>query len=168
MEKDQEKNLKKVREFDKELRKLYDYDFLMARYLGWFLCVMGAMCTMCTMPEVGSDKLDATSLVPFVIDSMAITVYFRPYLSVNESGSFVPIYEKLRYMPVTRRDIALVRMKYLNEFCVRMLLLHLVAGQFAMLFETKWHLLSIVYPFLLSALLWLGGMVTICASRKRI
>lgn len=161
------RELEKVRAFDKEMKKMYHFDFFMAKFVGWGMLGMGAVCMMpvCMTPVVFEDKLDIMAVFLLVLYSWAVMMYLRPYMAVNEPGGAVSIYEKLHYMPVKSREIMAVRMEYLNRFCARMLIVNLAVGQLAMLFEQHWHLRSLVYPLFLGVLIWIEGLLYILPLR---
>lgn len=63
----------------------------------------------------------------FSLNSMAVWIYMLQKIKVTEDGKMHSIYEKLKYLPVSKKEIQWVRIEYLIEFLKIPLIVAVVA-----------------------------------------
>ena len=146
--------MEKVRAFDSELWKLYEYEIQMNRLVCYFFGFFAAVIMIfATTMEFGM-----LSGLPVVMYMMAVTFYLRPFVTVSERRSeFISIYEKLRYAPVSKREIVAVRLEYLRRYCIPMSIVNLLMGLLGMLIEKQWKPFVILYTLGVSGVVVLTG-----------
>lgn len=108
------------------------------------------------------EKSDPYSFVwSFVLMSWAMHFHINPYLRFTEEGREVKIYEKLKWMPVSRKDIFKVRREYLVKFCLKAGIAALVLQQIGAGLQKSFGISNILAPTALAVLLFLLGTVDI-------
>jgi len=148
--------MEQVKTFDMQLKKV-DYDkFVMSKLL--YLLMSGCAALLMIIPIEKTDDMDVVHIVPLLLYGMAAYYYLMPYMVITEKGRMYTIYEKLRYVPVSKKEIRTVRMGYLRKFCIVVCVINLIAGQLGMLTVEGWRISSVIYPALVAILVWLMGL----------
>lgn len=146
-----------VKAFDREWKKNNSWAFLMNR----MCCILFSVCGAGLM-FIPVEKNDLDSLVwSLILMSWAVHFHITPYLKYAEEGREVSIYEKLKWMPVSRKDIFKVRREYLGKFCLRVGIAALILQQIGAALSKSWGLFNLLAPAALAVLLFLVGIFDI-------
>jgi len=110
------KQRESLREFDKEL---FTYPGQIARFLACIFSFLSLILLAIPVQEILEDgKYILTSIIMFVI----WTSYFILLPYINMTDAFTPhqkrnkTYDKLKYLPVSKKQYRIVRMEYLFRF----------------------------------------------------
>ncbi|MCM1256860.1 MAG: hypothetical protein NC307_03305 [Roseburia sp.] len=152
-----------VKAFDREWKKQNSWDFLMSRVckILFSLCGAGLM-------FIPVEKNDWHSFVwSLILLVWAMHFQIRPYMRYTEEGSEVSIYEKLKWMPVSRKDIFKVRREYLAKFCLKVGAVTLALQQIGACLSHSWEIFNLLAPVALAILLFLLGIFDIDRNLRR-
>ncbi len=106
--------------------------------------------------EVAADIKEMCGFI-FTFIAFGVISYLQPYIRFNEGGKMISIYQKLKYIPVSKREIRLYCLQKLLIFCIRMfLVLFVLQIFFAIVFfkEIVWG--NIWYPVVFGGLIPFG------------
>lgn len=153
--------MEEVRKFDEELKKLYSYEILMGKVV-WIFCVI-MVCLMMLLPiQEGMQELCAVSQILLLI---GVNMYMQPFMVVYENRKAVSIYQKLKWLPVEKREMKAVRRSYLNAFVGKVLIACLILQQAGALLNGSWYIGNVLYPTGVCAFAWLMGMAYIYGTK---
>ncbi|MBD5465605.1 MAG: hypothetical protein HDR22_07280 [Lachnospiraceae bacterium] len=141
----QEKSeIEQIKSFDRMRKKLDDYQFLMYS-IGKFLFLFWG-CALMMLPV--SDGDFTIFGVSIWLLSMSAIFHLSPYQVVKEKEKTIGIYEKCKWLPVSRKDIRKVRREYLFHFSVKMGIVVLLCQLFGAALAGKVGFLNVAYPVL--------------------
>lgn len=152
-----------VKTFDREWKKHNSWNFLMYRVCCILFSGLGA-----SLMFIPVEKND---LYPFVwsliLLSWGLHFHLMPYLRYTEEGREVSIYEKLKWMPVSRKDIYKVRREYLAKYCLKAGAAVLILQQIGAGLSKSFGIFNLLAPTALAVLLFLIGTVDVKRSFGR-
>lgn len=147
--------MERVKKFDEEIRKMYENEFLNAEILGIFFAIFGNI--LIIIPLEYNDENGIVFLCTIMLLCYSIIYYMRPYLVVEENT----IYEKLKWMPITRKEIQTTRMIYLNRRCTILFLIGMVLHQIVPLCSGTFGIRSIMEVVVVYLGVWVSGVLEI-------
>lgn len=152
-----------VKAFDREWKRHNSWDFLMSRVCCILFSVFGSGIMLI--------PIEKDERYPFIWSLLlliwAVDFYIRPYLRYTEDGRAVGIYEKLKWMPVSRKDILKVRREYLAKFCLKVGAVILVLQQIGACLSRSWWIFNLLAPIAMTVFLFLVGMVDISRNLRK-
>ena len=146
---------KKIDAFDVALRAQYKYDFMIGKFL-WIL-LMGICMLMMLIPFEANWE-ESLVLVTLLPAELGVFLYLRSYLIVTDGGKQVSIYQKLKWVPVSRKEIRFSRVKYLNAFCLKFFVASMLMQQLTSFVGGSFGIASLLYPIIFWLLIWLIGI----------
>ena len=149
--------MEKVRKMDTELIRLSGGMEDLSRILYAF---MGAVAVITTGLAGGSQTQQLYIWAPLIYTNLAM-LYLMRYMTVREKKGQVSVYEKFRYAPVTKQDIAVVRVAYWTKFTVPRAIAGLVLTPLMALAFGNLNLISMLYPLAIGVFAWLIGVAHI-------
>ena len=144
--------MEQVKSFDRQLKQMYNDMFIVFKFLYILMSGIGAILMIIPIEKAGD------CIFSLFLYSMAVYFYLLPYMLITENGQRYTIYEKLRYMPVSEKEIRAVRRGYLRQYGIPMTVINFIAGQLGMLTVEGWKMTSVTAPALTSVLMWLMGL----------
>lgn len=151
----------KIKAFDEEIAKMYDYEGMMSKILYVMFAFFASVCMIFPFGGAKEDRIMAW--MAFCLANMSVFQYLQPFMVVGKTS----IYEKLKWLPVSKKEIREVRMGYLNKYCLKLFVIGVGLQQAASLLNHSFGLKSLLYPMILYLLVWLGGAVQIRLGFKR-
>lgn len=152
-----------VKAFDREWKRHNSWSFLMNRTCNILFFVLGAGLML-----IPVERNDLDCFVwAFILLSWAMHFHITPYLRYTEEGREVNIYEKLKWMPVSKKNIFKVRREYLGSFCLRAGIAALILQQIGAALSKSWGIFNLLAPVALAVLLFLMGMVDMKRNLRR-
>lgn len=152
-----------VKAFDREWKRHNSWDFLMSRVCCILFSVFGSGIMLI--------PIEKDERYPFVWSLFlllwAVYLHIRPYLRYIEDGIEVSIYEKLKWMPISRTDILKVRREYLAKYCLKVGAAILILQQIGAVLFKSWGILNLLAPIALTVLIFLVGTVNINRNLRR-
>lgn len=158
-------NMDKIKKFDEQMTRDDEYKFMMGKVMTGVLAVMAVLFNLFPYKGFGDTDLELIMFVMFILENTAVYSYIRPYISINEKNKMISIYEKLKWMPVSKREIQAVRMEYLNELCIKIGIANIILHQAGGLIGGNWGLHNIVFPVVFSIVIWLTGVLYVYAVK---
>lgn len=150
-----------VRKFDEGLKKLYSYEILMGKVV-WIFCVI-IVCLMMLLPI--QEGMHEICVVLQILLLIGVNMYMQPFVVVYENRKAVSIYQKLKWLPVEKREIQAVRRSYLNAFVGKVLIACLILQQAGAWLNGGWYIGNVLYPAGICAFAWLMGMAYIYGTK---
>lgn len=144
-----------VKKFDEELKKLYSYEMLMGKVVRILTSILGCGLMILPIQEAGMHEI--FYIAPMLI-AMGINIYMQPFMVVYENRKAVSIYQKLKWLPVEKREIQAVRRSYLNAFVGKILIACLVLQHLGAWISGSWCIGNVLYPVGVCAFAWLVGL----------
>ena len=86
-----------------------------------------------------------------------IVIQMQQYVQIKENGKIVSIYEKLEYIPISKKDIFMARLQYLGKEWRRCMLLALIAQLIGAGFNHKVSIWNFIYIGAYGVILFLIG-----------
>lgn len=146
-----------VKAFDREWKKHNSWKFLMYRVCCILFSVFGAGIML--VPVERDDW--SMAVWSFILLIWAVHFHIAPYLKVMEEGKEVNIYEKLKWMPVSKREVFAVRREYLAVFCLKAGAVMVVLQQIGACLSHNWGILNLLFPITETFFLFLLGIFDI-------
>lgn len=146
----------KIRAFDEELTKIYDYENMMTMLMSVMFIFFTGICMLFPAEAMGKE-FKIVAFMAFGMGNMSVFQHLYPYMVVGKKS----IYERLKWMPVSRREIREVRMGYLNQYCFKIFVIGFSLQQVAALLHRSFGVKSLLYPIVIYLLVWLGGVIQI-------
>lgn len=141
----QEKSeIEQIKSFDRMRKKLDDYQFLLYS-IGKFLFLFCGCVLMIVPVSEGDLKFYGLSIC---LLSISAIFHLSPYQVVKEKEKTIGIYEKCKWLPVSRKDIRKVRREYLFHFSVKMGIVVLLCQLFGAALAGKVGFWNVAYPVL--------------------
>ena len=147
--------MEKVKKFDTELRKQYSYQFLMSKVVYGIFFVVGSI--MMCIPFTDSKEMELL-IIPVMLFSWGVILYLSPYMIIHENGISCSVYEKLKWMPILKKEIRRIRIGYLNQICIKIGILSFLLQQIGALLEKNWKFSNLFYPVGTILVVWLLGV----------
>lgn len=145
-----------IREFDQKLQKCTSKGTEpVARFV---IILFEVLITLVMLIPYEKGDIRMHAVCSLILAPWPVQMYLQPYLYVKEDGKLWGIYEKLRYLPIEKRELCRVRTEYLLRFLripflcgiLAQLLGCLLAGQEITLGNILCPLLATgVYPLLI-------------------
>lgn len=148
--------MKKIETFDAELREQYKYEFLMSKVLWFILGGIGTFFMLIPVQEIWEDSL---LLIGFVLPMAGTSFWLRPYMVIAEKGKIVSVFQKLKWSPISKKEICMARIKYISEFCLKGLVAALILQQIGSALSGTFGIVSLLYPVIVWALIWLSQVI---------
>ncbi|MBQ9136739.1 MAG: hypothetical protein IJX66_11690 [Lachnospiraceae bacterium] len=150
--------MKKIETFDAELREQYKYEFLMSKVL-WF--ILGGMGTFFMLIPVQAIWEENLLLIGVVLPMAGTSFWFRPYMMITEKGKIVSVFQKLKWSPISKKEICMARIKYVSEFCLKVLVIAMLFQQIGSALSGTFGIASLLYPVIVWGLIWLSQVIYI-------
>jgi len=150
--------MKKIEKFDAELREQYKYEFLMSKVL-WF--ILGGIGTFFMLIPVQAIWEESLLLIGVVLPMAGTSFWFRPYMMITEKGKIVSVFQKLKWSPISKKEICMARIKYVSEFCLKVLVIAMLFQQIGSALSGTFGIASLLYPVIVWGLIWLSQMIYI-------
>lgn len=135
--------MEKVKKFDAELKEMYRYEFLINKILWVAFTVIGEILMMLPAEPF---RISILLAAPSWMFLLGVHFYLRPYMFVTESGKAVSIYQKLAWMPVSKKEIWSVRKEYLNKYCRKVLVIAIILHLVGALVNHSVSIFDLLYP----------------------
>lgn len=136
--------IEQIKSFDRMRKKLEDYHFLMYS-IGKFIFLFCG----CALMLVPVSDVDPTIFgISIYLLGMSAIFHLSPYEVVKEKEKNTSIYEKCKWLPVSRKDIRKVRREYLFHFSVKMGIVALLCQLFGAALSGKVGFWNVAYPVL--------------------
>ena len=152
--------MERVREFDQEMRKIYENEYMGGEMVAIMCAVLGSL--LVPFPFGG---LKDDSGIPFYFTILlyiySVAFYMKPYLVVEGK----PIVQILKWMPVTKKEIYAVRMEYLNRRCAILFAIGLILHQIVPLCQHTFGIKSILEVVFVYFIVWLFGVAQIYLAK---
>lgn len=103
-----------IREFDKKLQQCTAKG--MEPVAKFFIILFEVLITLIMLIPYERGDIKVHAICGLTLVPWPIQMYLAPYLHVTENGKVRSIYEKIRYLPVERKELWRVRMEYLLRF----------------------------------------------------
>ena len=112
----------KVKKFDEAYRDIFRDAFLYGKVSAGILCSIGAAFMIIPGEVLKYDPIGMAGCLftGCLLSALGVQQYLLSYLSVRQDGKMMPLFEILKYMPVTKAQLRKVRLGYLNRFCLRL------------------------------------------------
>lgn len=149
--------MERVKAFDREWKKHNSWNFLMRRVCCILFSVLG---TGIMLIPVEKNDWDA-SMYSLILLTWAVHFHIIPYMKCTEEGKEVGVYEKLKWMPVLKKEFLAVRREYLANFCLKAGAAVLILQQIGACLERNWGILNLLVPIAQTVWLFLLGMFDI-------
>lgn len=107
--------MEQIKSFDQMRKRVEDYYFLMYSVMEYIFLFIG--CAFALLP-VSYGDMTFYSCGVFIL-SMASVLHLAPFQVVREKGKAYGIYEKCKWLPVSRKVIRKVRREYLFQFSMK-------------------------------------------------
>lgn len=146
---------KKIEAFDTALREQYKYEFLISKFLWILLMGIGMLMLLIPFKAIWEESI---LYIVFLLVEMGTFWYIRSYLIVTDGGKQVSIYQKLKWTPVSRKEIRLSRVKYLSTFCLKFFVASMLMQQMTSFVGGSFGIGSLLYPIIFWLLIWLIGI----------
>ncbi len=146
----EELEMEQVKSFDRMRKKLDDYYFLMNCVIKNIYLFIG--CAFALLP-VSEGDMTFYGCGIFLL-SMAAVLHLAPYQVVREKGKPASIYEKCKWLPVSRKVIRKVRREYLFQFSVKIGIAVFLCQMFGAALSGKAGFGNVAFPVLVWLLVW--------------
>lgn len=158
--------IEQIKKFDVKLKKLDDYNVLMMNLAKYLFLFFG--CVFMVMPASDKDFGLAFAAPALYFLDMAMIFHLSPYLQIKDKGKQIPIYEKLKWMPVSKKDVIKVRQSYLLQFCIKVGIIIFFGQQLGALLSGCFNLMNICYPIVMWLLLVGSGSLYIYGGFRKL
>lgn len=145
----EELEMEQVKSFDRMRKKLDDYYFLMYKVIKNILLFIG--CAFMLLP-VSDGDMTFYSCGIYIL-SMAAVVHLAPYQVVREKEKVSSIYEKCKWLPVSRKAVRKVRREYLFQFSIKVGIAAFLCQLFGAALSGKIGIWNVAFPVLVWLLL---------------
>lgn len=148
--------MEKVRVFDLEMQEIYRKEFMDSEMVSIMFAVFGELVAL--IPFYGTeDHSGIPCLSVVLLLSYSVIFYLRPYLVVEGES----IYQKLKFMPVTKQEIRATRIQLLNHRCKILFVIGLVLHQILPLCNGTFGIRSVLEIIIVYLAVWLAGIMQI-------
>lgn len=138
-----------IREFDRKLQQCTSKG--MEPVTKFCIILFEVFVTLIMLIPYEKGDVQVYVLCGLVLAPWPVQMHLAPYLHVTENGKTCSIYEKLRYLPVDRKELWRVRMEYLLRFLRIPFLCGMLAQLLGCLLAGQGITIgNIVYPFLVT------------------
>ena len=112
----------KVKKFDEAYRGVFRDAFLYGKVSAGILCSIGAAFMIIPGEVLKYDPIGMAGCLfaGCLLSALGVQQYLLSDLSVRQDEKMMPLFEILKYMPVTKAQLRKVRLGYLNRFCLRL------------------------------------------------
>lgn len=147
-------SLKWMEEFDKKIIEQEEFNIVLGKFLRYiieFICFLLATIPIQELYQEGFFHRSVMFSGMFLF--LCPYFYLQPYIQIREQGKVVSIYKKLKYMPISSKDIFLSRWKYLMRYARKMgsvLLVCQLIGAFVSYKEIS--IWNIIYPIFVTGI----------------
>lgn len=147
----------RIKEFD-ELYKEVDKDWMVVNTL--MNCIFMPLLFMVFMLPidefVGDNKI--TLLTSVMVLCVLCSTKLTRYVQIKDNGKVSNIYEKLKYIPISQKDIFMVRLNYLWKECKKCLIVMFVAQMFGAIVYQHISIWNFVYVMVGGLIFFLCGL----------
>ncbi len=150
----------RIREFD-ELYKDVDKDWMVANTV--MNCIFVPLIFMLFMLPVdafeGDDRsvLIMSAILPCILCSFKIT----GYVQIKDNGKLSNIYEKLKYIPISKKEIFMVRLNYLWKEWRKCLVIIFIAQMLGAIIAQHISIWNFVYIAATGLIFFLNGLLLV-------
>ena len=145
--------MEQIKSFDRMRKRLEDYYFLMYGVVKYIFLFIG--CTFMLLP-VSDGDMTFYSYGVFIL-SMAAVVHLAPYQVVREKERTASIYEKCKWLPVSRKVMKKVRRKYLFQFSMKVGITVFLCQFLGAVLSGKLGFWNVAFSVLVWLLIWGTG-----------
>lgn len=149
--------MEKVKALDQELQRIYKDEMWGSQFVSILLIAIIMILMICPFEEAAPGVL----IPQLGISCMSVYYYLRPYMVVEG----VSVFQKLKWMPVTRKEICAVRMEYLNRRCRILFIIGMLLHQIGALGFHTFGWKSIVEVMAFYFVIWLFGVCQIYLAK---
>lgn len=149
--------MEQVKKFDEIYKKQESYNFLMFKIVKYLGIILGIFLMMIPISEGGV----VIAFYSFACIGMGVTFYLRSYMVVFEDGKAVSIYKKLKWLPVSKKDIMKVRAGYLKDIMVKISAIVLAEQIIGLLLSETFTIFNMLYVIGVLAAVALVGVICI-------
>ena len=152
--------MEKVRAFDRLLKQQDYYHFLFGRLFSVFLAGCAVLLTIVNAADgyCGRDW-NALRGIWMLLGGVGACVWLGGYMVVADDGDRVSIYDRLRYAPVSNREILAVRCGYLNRFCGYFAAVNVFVSLLTALAKRQWTVRYLLFPLAVGCAAWVVGFL---------
>lgn len=145
--------MEQVKNFDKMLEKIENYDFVMSKFVMYLCLSLGCFWMIVPLEE----KDTFLWMTSYYIFSIGIYCYLKPYLHIGKEKT--PVFYVLSWMPVEANEIYKVRQEYLSRMILKITVVSFSLQQVGAVLNHSWGIWNIVYPLVIAGLVWLSGVL---------
>lgn len=148
----------RIREFD-ELYKDVDKDWMVANTL--MNCIFVPLIFMMFMLPVDEFVGENRSvlLMAVVLPCILCSTKITGYVQIKDNGKLSNIYEKLKYIPISKKDIFMVRLNYLWKECRKCLIIMFIAQMFGTIVNQHISIWNFLYVASGGLIFFLNGLI---------
>lgn len=139
----------KVKDFDRKLEKYEDFNILMGKVCRFLFEGIWSIILMIPIQEYDR-KMRVVIFMGLMFSFWSIFLYLNVYIYARETtGQAMPMYRKLRYFPVSLKEVFLVRFHYLWRYCkIKLTVYLLLQAGVAFLMLRTLSVWNVLYPLL--------------------
>lgn len=149
--------MERIREFD-ELYKDVDKDWMVTNTL--MNCIFMPLMFMIFMLPidefVGENRI--TLLMSVMVLCTLSSAKISRYVQIKDNGKLSNIYDKLKYIPISQKDIFMVRLNYLWKECKKCLIIIFIAQMFGAIVYQHISIWNFVYVIVGGLIFFLCGL----------
>ncbi len=150
--------MKKIEAFDAELKEQYKYEFLMSKVLWIILVGLGTFFMLIPVQAIWEESL---FLIGVMLPMAGTSFWLRPYMVITEKGKIISVFQKLKWTPISKKEIRVARIKYVSEFCLKVLVVAMILQQISAALSGTFGIVSLLYPIIVWGLIWLTQVIYI-------
>ena len=150
--------MKKIETFDAELKEQYKYEFLISKVLWIILVGLGTFLMLIPVQAIWEESL---LFIGVMLPMAGTSFWLRPYMVIPENGKIVSVFQKLQWSPISKKEIRQARIKYVSEFCLKVLVAAMLLQQIGSALSGMFGIASLLFPIIVWGLIWLTQVIYI-------
>ena len=154
----------KIRKFDRQWKQVHENDFLLGKICAGVEWGCGMLCML--IPVSSYKHIELSMWLGCILCAAGVHHYMQLYLSVKENDKWVPIRNKLQYMPVDMHRFRKVRMEYLNRICIWLAVPAFLLHQLVSYLNHSFGWKSVLFAAVWGLFIWLINGITIFAEGR--
>ena len=152
--------MKKIRKFDEEMQEIYKKEMMDSEMVAVLYAVLGALAVL--IPFYDGEKMLWVVLGSVILLlTNSVNFFLRPYLVIEGES----IYQKMQFMPVTKREIRAIRMVYLKKRCKILFIIGLILHQIFPLFNGTFGIRSVLEIVVVYFVVFFCGVLQIYVTK---
>ena len=152
--------MEQVKNFDKKLEKIENYEFVMSKFVMYLSLIPGCFWMIVPFEE----KETFLWMTSYNVFAIGIYCYLRPYLYIGKEKTSV--FHVLNWMPIEINEIYKVRRQYLDGVILKISIVSFIFQQIGAVLAHSWGIWNIIYPLAIGGLVWLSGVLYIKGAMK--